>query len=293
MSAYTTIERLQREITELRDGLGHKGEAYEILRKALTREKAERRGAVERFQDCYRFSPRHPSLDIQVFGAPLSMVKRKEVKVEGFEGRKKRRLDGITVPAVEGRWRVGYMGDVGREEVGTRIDPEKRRMLGGGDLPVIVKVGCVQWADGLEGVKRALQGTGFVSCDGSRWLVSKAERERRLLAGRKASTILLMVRGVGSANTLCKEGLWVGGYWCSVKRFVAIPPRRKEGGWVRRFEEVAEGLKGVHEGLIRVEGKKVTPRKKHLERKVLENLVSGRCMKKMAEAADAGVEYRD
>ncbi|KAG0128052.1 hypothetical protein HOY82DRAFT_612672 [Tuber indicum] len=240
-------------------------EAYEVLRKALTREKAERRGAEERFRDCYRFSPRHPSSGIQVFGAPLSVVKRKEVKVEGFEGRKKRSLDGITVPAVEGNWRVGYMGEGGRKEVGTRFDPEKRRMLGIGDLPVMVKVGGV----------------------------SKAERERRLLAGRKASTVLLMVRGVGSANTLCKEELWVGGYWCSVKRFVAIPPRRKDGGWVRRFEEVAEGLKGVQDGLCRVEGKKVMLRKKYLEKKVLDNWASGRCLRKMAEEADHGVEYGD
>lgn len=38
---------------------------------------------------------------------------------------------------------------------------------------------------------------------------------------------------------MCRTGLWIGGYWCSVRRFVAVPPR-KELGWVRMVGRARE-----------------------------------------------------
>ncbi|KAG0130711.1 hypothetical protein HOY82DRAFT_609032 [Tuber indicum] len=63
---------------------------------------AERRRAEEKFQDCFRISPRHPDSGSHCFKTPLPMVKKK-ITVEGFEGRKKRRLDEDIVPVVEGK----------------------------------------------------------------------------------------------------------------------------------------------------------------------------------------------
>jgi len=63
-------------------------------------------------------------------------------------------------------------------------------------------------------------------------------------AGKKSSTVLVKVRGEEVANRLFRTGLWVGGRWCSVRRFVVIVPQRKEGwrGEVRDLRVRLDGL---------------------------------------------------
>ncbi|RPB01074.1 hypothetical protein L873DRAFT_1842728 [Choiromyces venosus 120613-1] len=135
------------------------------------------------------------------------------------------------------------------EEVGGRVDPEGLR---GKQLPVMVKVNGVLWEDGIGGVLEGLRKAGIVSCEGSHWLVGEEERKRRREKGANSSTVLAKIRGAGVATNLCRSGLWVGGCWCSVRRFVAVPPKAKEGVWTRvRGAIIEEREKGV-EGRMKI-----------------------------------------
>ncbi|RPB00371.1 hypothetical protein L873DRAFT_1843003 [Choiromyces venosus 120613-1] len=67
---------------------------------------------------------------------------------------------------------------------------------------------------------------------------------------------------MGTATNLCRSGLWVGGCWCSVRRFVVVPPKVKEGVWMKvrgalREEEERrkEGRGGIWEVLAGLEEK--------------------------------------
>ena len=51
---------------------------------------------------------------------------------------------------------------------------------------------------------------------------------------------------------LCRAGLWVGSVWCSVRKFVAVPVRRKKFGWVRVVDRVDERMGMVEYGLAKV-----------------------------------------
>ena len=73
------------------------------------------------------------------------------------------------------------------EEVITQVDPEKLKGTG----PVEgLKVGGVAWLVGVEGVVEELGRMGIVSCEGGRWLVDDAERDRRMTAGKTLSTVV-------------------------------------------------------------------------------------------------------
>jgi len=59
---------------------------------------------------------------------------------------------------------------------------------------------------------------------------------------------------------LCRSGLWVGGYWCSVKRFVVVQPRRKVAGWakaVKKFGDRAEVIEERNERGVFKSGKAI------------------------------------
>ena len=55
-------------------------------------------------------------------------------------------------------------------------------------------------------------------------------------------------------HQLGRAGIWVGGYSCSVKRFVAVQPRRKEAWWMH----VMDGIKSHVEFVMDRLGKKKT-----------------------------------
>ncbi|RPB02006.1 hypothetical protein L873DRAFT_572463 [Choiromyces venosus 120613-1] len=148
---------------------------------------------------------------------------------------KKRGVDDRTPEFLEEK---GKRRKLRGEEVGGRVDLEK---LGVEQLPVIVKVNGVLWEDGIGGVLEELREAGIVSCEGSSWLVGEEERKRRREKGANSSIVLAKIRSTGATTNLCRSGLWVGGRWCSVKRFVEVPPKVKEGVWIRVRRAMYEG----------------------------------------------------
>jgi len=122
-----------------------------------------------------------------------------------------------------------------KRKVGGSFDPEKE--VGRG-MPRMVKVGGVRWEEGIGGVENALREAGVGFCDGTRWLVGEEELDKRRKRGGLASTVVVRVRGEEVERQLNRAGLWVGGYWCSVKRFVAVKPKRKEAGWMRVVDTI-------------------------------------------------------
>ncbi|RPA96655.1 hypothetical protein L873DRAFT_1206341 [Choiromyces venosus 120613-1] len=105
----------------------------------------------------------------------------------------------------------------------------------------MVKVNDVWWEDGIGEVLARLSEVGIVSCGGSCWLIGEEERKRRREKGANSSTVLAKIRGAGATTKLCRSGLWVGGHWCSVRRFVVVPPKAKEGVWTRVKRVIYEG----------------------------------------------------
>ncbi|RPA89571.1 hypothetical protein L873DRAFT_1796025 [Choiromyces venosus 120613-1] len=143
------------------------------------------------------------------------------------------------------------------KEVERAPDPEENRGLG---LPVMVKVGGVWWDGGIDGVVQGLKEAGFVSYEGGKWLVDEGEREKRIKQGKRSSTVVVKVIGWERVGELCHAGLWVGGVWCSVRKFVAVPVKRKEAGWVRVVEKIEEQVEGMEmnvEGAVVAMGEKV------------------------------------
>ena len=140
------------------------------------------------------------------------------------------------VAEVVGGGKRRRLGDGGRV-----VDPEKAQPVG---VIMGLKVGGVLWEDGIGGVRKGLEAVGIEICDEGRWLVGESTRRERMESGKKSSTVLVRVRGEGVASGLFRSGLWVGGRWCSVRRFVAIPPKRKEGwrGEVRDLRVRMDGL---------------------------------------------------
>jgi len=127
-----------------------------------------------------------------------------------------------------------------RRKVGGPADPEKMRWDG---MPLMVKIGGVGWEEGIGRVEVALREAGIVFCDRTRLLVREEGLEKRKVSRWLASTVVARVRGMEVMGQLCRSGLWVGGYWCSVKRFVVVQPRRKSVGWekvVKRFGDRVE-----------------------------------------------------
>ncbi|KAG0634202.1 hypothetical protein HOY80DRAFT_1100112 [Tuber brumale] len=88
--------------------------------------------------------------------------------------------------------------------------------------------------------------------------VEKEEHDHRRANGSSSSTVLLKVLGEESVHDLCRHSIWVGGSWCLVRRFVAVPPKLNEEEFRRRFgvlkEAVGEKKKGIGR-LLRVKNK--------------------------------------
>jgi len=175
-------------------------------------------------------SPRSPSRDEERFSREVS---------------RKRKLNCLDDM-------VAQVGDGGkRRRLGNARDPEKEGTM---RLPAMIKVGGMQWEDGIGGVERALEEAGIVICEGMRWLVPESELAKRKDGGLLSSTVVVKVRGVDMVGQLCRSGLWVGGYWCSVRRYVAVPLKKKEVGWVRVVGKVMEGVEKMeHRALGKLE----------------------------------------
>ena len=67
--------------------------------------------------------------------------------------------------------------------------------------------------------------------DGTRWLVGEEELDKRRKRGSLASTVVVRVKGEEVERQLSGAGLWVGGYWCSVKALRG-GETKEEGIWV-------------------------------------------------------------
>ena len=152
----------------------------------------------------------------------------------------KRGLDDLVAQVVDGGK---------KRKVGGSFDPEKEEEK---SLPYMVKVGGVRWEDGIGGVEAALLEAGVEFCEGTRWLVNEEELEKRRKRGSLASTVVVRVRGLEVVHQLGRAGVWVGGYWCSVKRFVAVQPKRKV--WKGRDGALLASLKGLSDKVMKLEG---------------------------------------
>jgi len=136
---------------------------------------------------------------------------------------------------------VAQVVDGGKKrKVGGSFDPEKEV---GKSIPRMIKVGGGRWDDGIGGVEAALREEGVEFCVGTRWLVGEEELEKRRKRGSLASMVVVRVMGEEVVRQLGRAGIWVGGYWGSVKKFVAVQPRRKEAGWMK----VMDGIKSYVE----------------------------------------------
>ncbi|RPA97881.1 hypothetical protein L873DRAFT_1790601 [Choiromyces venosus 120613-1] len=178
--------------------------------------------------------------------APKALVQKSRTWAKVVAEGKKRKVEEIN------------LGNGRKEkEVGRAPDPEENRGVG---VPLMVKVGGVRWDDGIGGVVEGLKEAGFVSCEGGKWLVDEGEQEKRMKQGRRSSTVVVRVCGREKVGELRRAGLWVGGVWCSVRRFVAVPVKRREAGWVKVVGKVEESVGSMEisvEGAVAVMGEKV------------------------------------
>lgn len=124
-----------------------------------------------------------------------------------------------------------------RRRVGILSDPEKKVEE---KMPLMLNVGSVRWREGIGGMEAALCEAEVGFCDGTRWLVGEEELDRRRKGGSLASTVVVRVRRLQVVRALIHSDLWVEGYWCSVKRFVAVQPRRKQASWMKVVDKVKE-----------------------------------------------------
>ena len=134
-----------------------------------------------------------------------------------------------------------------KRRVGGSFDPEKEE---DGGIPFMVKIGGVRWEEGIGGVEAALHEAGVEFCEGTRWLVKEEELEKRRKRGSLASTVVVRVKGEKVVHQLGRAGVWVGGYWCSVKRFVAVQPKRKVRGWERVWDRLSGDVGELKERLV-------------------------------------------
>ena len=88
-------------------------------------------------------------------------------------------------------------------------------------------------------------------CEGTRWLVKEEELEKRRKRGSLASTVVVRVKGEEMVRQLGQAGVWVGGYWCSVRRFVAVQPKRKTRGWERVWDKLSGDVGELKERLVK------------------------------------------
>jgi len=194
--------------------------------------------------------------------ARLELVKMKEEREfgRGLLSPRSRSQDEEACPrgksAIGSGTRVGSLGGMMAQEVeggkrrkvevGGPVGPEKRREL---RLPAAVKVGGVRWETGIGGVQAGLMEAGVEFREGTKWLVPEGELEKRKERGSLSCTVVVRIRGGDVAGQLCRTGLWVGGVWCSVRRFVAVAPVRKGPAWRKAVDEVKEAVAGGGESV--------------------------------------------
>jgi len=222
MNSTAKYERLLEENRLLKGKLRQAEIELEVWRKGKTI--TTDRGRVP-------MSPRSPSPDEERF--PRGVSRKRSIVG----------LDDLVAQVVDGGK---------KRRVGGRFDPEKKGIL---RLPAMVKIGGVVWEDGIGGVSAALEEAGVEECDGTRWLVPEGELTKRKERGSLSSTVVARVKGVDVAGQLCRTGLWVGGRWCSVRRYVAVPPKKREPGWVRvvgKVKDVVEDrlVKGIEVAIL-------------------------------------------
>ena len=145
-----------------------------------------------------------------------------------------------------------------RRRVGELFDPEKEV---GKDIPRMVKIGGVRWEEGIGGVEVALREAGVGFCDGMRWLVGEEELKKRRERGGLSSTVVVRVKGEEVERQLKRAGIWVGGYWCSVKGFVAVQPKRREAGWMKVMDGIKSQVELVTDKLVVKESERVEERR--------------------------------
>ena len=90
-------------------------------------------------------------------------------------------------------------------------------------------------------------------CGKRKKLVGEQEREVRKAQGWRSSTVLIKVIEKERVRELCCAGLWVGGAWCSVRRLVVVPVRKKEAGWLRVVDRVDERFGEVEARVAKME----------------------------------------
>ena len=149
---------------------------------------------------------------------------------------------------------VAQVVDGGKKrKVGGSFDPEKG--VGKG-IPRMVKVGGVRWSEGIGGVEAALREAGVGFCEGTRWLVGEEGLDKRRKRGGLVSTVVVRVVGEEVVRQLGRAGIWVGGYWWLVKKFVAVQLRRKEAGWMKVMDGIKSHVEFVTDRLEEKEKKK-------------------------------------
>ena len=224
-SSLPTKDALARENKFLR---GRLREVEEKLRQAMIRLGENRLWKSEEEEEEARRNPwRTPSPEEGRFPRETSKRSLGDMVAQVVEGGKKRKVGGL-------------------------FDPEKE--VGKG-IPRMVKIGGVRWDEGIGGVEAALREAGISFCDGTRWLVGGEELEKRRKRGSLASTVVVRVMGEEVVRQLGRAGIWVGGYWCSVKKFVAVQPRRKEAGWMKVMDGIKSHVEFVTERLEKKEEK--------------------------------------
>ena len=184
----------------------------------------------------------------------------------------KRSLDDMVAQVVDGGK---------KRKVGGSFDPEKEV---GKSIPRMIKIGGVRWNEGIGGVEAALREAGVGFCEGMRWLVGEEELDKRRKGRSLASTVVVRVVGDEVVRQLGRAGIWVGGYWCLVKRFVAVQPRRKEAGWMK----VMDGIKSHVEFVTDRLEKKEEKRGKEKEREKGKGIAFGDRDMKMEELVPLG-----
>ncbi|KAG0635962.1 hypothetical protein HOY80DRAFT_1090820 [Tuber brumale] len=130
-------------------------------------------------------------------------------------------------------------------------EASKKRMSGSLEEMVaqVVDGGKRRRDEGIGGVEVALREAEVGFCDGMRWLVGEEELKKRRERGSLVSMVVVKIRGLEAVGVLCRSGLWVGRYWCSVRCFVAVQPKRKVEAWEGVMERVGEKVDGLKEGL--------------------------------------------
>jgi len=103
-------------------------------------------------------------------------------------------------------------------------------------------------------MERAMEAMGVKVCEGTSCLVGENVRRESIEAGKKSSTVLVKVRGEEVANRLFRMGIWVGGRWCSIRQFVAILAKQKQG-WRGEVRDVRVRLDGLCRAGERMEDK--------------------------------------